>query len=399
MVWPFTRKTVAVEEKSTLSDPESWLLEMFGSTPTNSGVSIGPESALRVPAVSAAVRAISEAAATLDIHVVQREGEINRQVPDHPVARLLSGHVNQWTPACQLIRDLTADALLSDAGGLAWVNRLGDGRPAEIIHPPRGSMFVQHDSLTREPSYQLQGRAVPMGDVVHVTSPFGRSPVSLARESIAVALVLERHAARLFGRGARPSGALMFPKGMGEESVKRARTAWQTTHEGDNATGRTAILFDGAEFVPFQLNSTDSQFLENRRFQILEIARAFRVPPQMLFELERATWSNAEQMGREFLTYSLEPWLRALEGALTQALFSEDEREIYRIHFDRDDLTRANLNDRATAINSLIASRVLNPNEGRAWLDLAPRDGGEVFANPNTGNVQPERTGGAADGL
>ena len=200
-------------------------------------------------------------------------------------------------------------------------------------------------------------------------------------------------------RAPRPSGALMFPKGMGEESVKRARTAWQTNHEGENATGRTAILFDGAEFVPFQLNSTDSQFLENRRFQILDIARAFRVPPQMLFELERATWSNAEQMGREFLTYSLEPWLRALEGALTQALFSEDERAIYRVHFDRDDLTRANLNDRATAINSLIASRVLSPNDGRRWLDMQPYDGGDEYANPNTGGVQHERTGGAADGL
>jgi len=399
MIWPFNRKTVEVEQKSNLSSPESWLTELFGSTPTNSGVNIGPESALRVPAVSAAVRAISEAAATLDLTVMQRDGATQRPAPEHPVARLLTGQVNGWTPAYNLVRDLTADALLSDAGGLAWINRIGDGRPAEIIHPPRGSMFVQHDELTREPRYQLQGRRVPMEDVIHVTSPFGRSPVSLAREAIAVSLVLERHAARLFGRGARPSGALMFPKGMGEEAVKRARAAWQATHEGENATGRTAILFDGAEFVPFQLNSTDSQFLENRRFQITEIARAFRVPPQMLFDLERATWSNAESMGREFLSYSLEPWLRALEGALTQALFSEDERETYRVHFDRDDLTRANLNDRATAINSLISSRVLNPNEGRAWLDLQPYEGGEEYANPNTGGVQPERTGGADDGL
>ena len=170
--------------------------------------------------------------------------------------------------------------------------------------------------------------------------------------------------------------------------------AWRATHEGDDSGGRTAILFDGTTYQPMTLNSTDTQFLENRRFQILEIARAFRVPPGMLFDLERQTWSNGEQMHKEFISYCLEPWLLALEAALNRALFTAEERQFYRIHLDREDVTQADLQTRATAINSLIASRVLNPNQARIWLDMKPYEGGDVYANPNTGSNQP----GSSDG-
>ncbi|TMV56162.1 phage portal protein, partial [Thioclava sp. BHET1] len=215
-------------------------------------------------------------------------------------------------------------------------------------------------------------------------------------DAIGIAMALDLHASRLFGRGARPSGALMFPKGMGEASVRNARAAWRDTHEGNDSGGRTAILMDGATFEPFTFNSTDAQFLENRKFQILEIARAFRVPPSMIYDLDRATWSNTEQMGREFLVYSLEPWLNALEGALRRAMFLPDDRAKFVIRFDRDDLTRADLSTRATTINSLISSRVLNPNEGRSWLGLAPYDGGNEFSNPNITAPPKAPTEGAA---
>ena len=103
----------------------------------------------------------------------------------------------------------------------------------------------------------------------------------------------------------------------------------------------------------------------------------------------RATWANGEQQGKEFLSYALEGWLQSLEGSMRRALFNSDERRTWRIRFDRDDLTRADLTARSTAISSLIASRVLNPNEAREWLGLGPRKGGEEYANPNTGSSQP----------
>ena len=395
----FKRRQPPAEQKTGTADPESWMLDMFGGTPTNAGVQVSAQAALRVPAVNSAVRVISEAAASLDVAVKAVEVD-GRETPDpaHPVLSLLRDQANDWTSGYELVRDLVVDALVSDAGGIAFVNR-PQGRPVEIIHYRRGTITVDYDELTNEPTYRLQGRPLNSRDVIHLRSPFGRAPLTLAREAIGVAMVLERHASRLFGRGARPSGALQFPKGMGEEAVKKARAAWRLAHEGDDTGGRTAILYDGAEFHPFTFTSTDAQFLENRKFQILEIARAFRVPPQTLYELERVTWSNAEAMGREFLVFSLEPWLRALEGALRRGLFLPDERPSFAIRFDRDDLTRADLNDRATAINSMIASRVLSPNEARQWIDLPPYEGGDEYANPNTNGVQPERTGGADDGL
>ncbi|WP_127113048.1 phage portal protein [Shimia sediminis] len=384
MIWPFTRKPKP--ETKSLTSPEDWLNEIFGVTPTNTGVSVTGSLALKVPAVSSAIRVISEAAASLDVSV--KTADESQVVNDDPAYDLLHGEANEWTSGYELIRDLVADALQKDQGGLAWVNRVG-GVPQEIIHYKPGVITVEYDQDTQEPSYRINNKPEPSANIIHLRSPFGKAPLSLAAEAIGVAHVMERHAARLFGRGARPSGALMFPKGMGEESVKKARTAWRATHEGEDSGGRTAILYDGAEFVPYTLNSTDAQFLENRKFQILEIARAFRVPPSMLFELDRATWSNTEQLGREFLIYCLEPWLRALEGALRRGLFLPDERADRVIRFDRDDLTRADLNTRATTISSLVASRTINPNEGRKWLGLQPYEGGDEFANPHI-NTEPK---------
>ena len=377
--------------KSSLADPGPDLYALFGLTPTATGVTISAQDALRVPAVAAAIRLISEAAASLDVSVKQRAGDGSETaVQDHPANALLTGFANDWTSGFELIRDLVIDALSDDRGGLVWVNRV-NGEPFELIRFRTGVFNVDYNQTTGEPIYRIENRLTPLADVVHLRSPFRQSPLTAAREAIAISRALELHAARLFGRGARPSGALVFPKGMGEESVKRARAAWRQTHEGEDSGGQTAILYDGADFKPFTLASTDAQFIENRKFQIYEIARAFRVPPSMLFELDRATCANGEQQGMDFLTYCLEPWLKGLEGALARALLTREERaEGLVIRFDRDDLTRADLTARATAINSLIASEVLNPNEGRSWIGLGPYDGGAKFGNRN---INPDQGG------
>lgn len=386
-------------ETKGLAEPGDDLYALFGLTPTSSGgAMVTPDAALRVPAVGSAIRIISDAVATLDIGVKRiEEDRTEVDVPSHPVLSLLRDQANDWTDGFTLIRDLVIDALSDDKGGVAYVNRLADGRVAEIIRYRRGVIDVQFDQTTGEPNYKIDGRRVAASNIIHLRSPYGRSALSLAREAIGTAMALDKHAAKLFGNGARPSGALNFPKGMGEAAIKAARAAWRATHEGNDANGQTAILYDGASFTPFTFSSTDAQFLENRKFQILEIARAFRVPPSMLFDHDRATWSNTEQMGREFLSYTLEPWLRATEGALRRALFTDEERSTFAIRFDRDDLTRADLSTRSTVINSLISSQVINPNEGRAWLGLQPRQGGDLFMNPNisTSAADPQ---GADDG-
>ncbi len=365
-----------------LADPSPDLYSLFGLMPGSSGLTVSAADALRVPAVASAVRLISEAVATLDLSVKEVAADgTETAVQDHPALALLRGAANDWTSGFELIRDLVIDALTDDRGGLIWVNRVG-GEARELIRYRTGVVTVDYDQRTGEPHYRRDNIPLPGPDMIHLRSPFGKSPLSMARDAIAVSFALERHAVQLFGKGARPSGALMFPKGMGEESVKKARLAWKATHEADGTAGATAILYDGAEFKPFAFTSTDAQFLENRKFQIGEIARHFRVPPSMLFDMDRATWGNTEQMGKEFLSYCLEPWLRAAEGAFNRALFGDDARRL-TLRFDRDDLSRVDLSTRATVINSLIASRSLNPNEGRAWLGLPAYPGGDEFINPN----------------
>ena len=372
--------------RKSLAAPDGELQALFGALP--SGLSVGAAQALTVPAVQSAIRLISEAAACLELKVMRRVGETERGAPEHPAARLLADRPNDWTDSFSFVRDMLAAALISDKGALALANKV-DGRTIELVRYEPANFTVDYSGDGRlEPSYRINNVPVSADDVVHLRSPFARCPLSLAADAIGVAKVMEGHAGRLFKDGARPSGVLALKDRTSPEALKRIREAWQLAH-GGGKSGGTAIVEGGAEYTQLTLASTDAQFLELRTFQIVEIARAFRVPPSMLYELDRATWSNSEQMGKEFLTYSLEPWLRALEGALRRALFTSEERREYRVLFDRDDLTRASLTERATAISSLISARVLNPNEDRDWLDLPPRAGGEEYANPNTGASQP----------
>jgi HK97 family phage portal protein len=375
-LWPrqfFETKT------ATLASPDADLLALFGVMAGPLSVSIAE--ALSVPAVSCAVRVISEAAASLDRRVMLVEGE--KLTPDdkHPVAKLLRGNVNPWTPAFDFVRDLVAQCLASDAGGVAWINRV-DGRPAEIIHYRAGAISVSVED-TGEPKFTINSKPLDPRDVIWLRGPFTKCPITMANRAIAVAYFMETHAGYLFKYGAKPGGVIEVPGALGEKAVKNVKAGWSKAHEGAEKTGLTAVLWGGAKFNPITLSSTDAQFLELRNFQIVEIARAFRVPPDMLYDLSRATWSNIEHQNKAFLAFTLEPYLQALEGALSLALFGEDEHERYRIVFDRDDLTRASLTERATAINSLRASEVINANEARSWLDMQPRPGGETFENPN----------------
>lgn len=378
----------ALFEKKALTDEQ--ILEMLGGGgETTSGVAISADTALRVPAVAAAVRTISEAAASLRMSVVAiAEDGTETPARHHPANKLLTSEANGWTSSFELTRTLVADALTRDAGGLAWVNWMRD-EPVEIIRYRPGYISADLSAESGEPVYRIQGRTVPAQQIVHIRGTFDKAPVTLAREAIGVAVVMERHAARLFGTGARPGGIIRTKKSLGDEGVKKMLAGWRAAHEGADKAGKTAVLWDDADWVQMQLSSVDAQFQQLRIFQLQEIARAFNIPAVMLGELSRATWSNSAEMQRLFLMLCLEPWLLAIEGALRRALFTKDDRPKFAVRIERDDFSKVDLSVLATAINSLIASRTINPNTGREWLGLSPYDGGNEYANPNTGASQP----------
>jgi HK97 family phage portal protein len=284
---------------------------------------------------------------------------------------------------------LTRDAMLYRNGGFAFINRVS-GRPVEFLRLDPEAMQVKVDPVTSEPLYFFaergkQPRQYARENILHIPSPSltGRGLVDDAKEAIGLALALEQHAARLFGRGARPSGILSIKGNTSADALTKMKASWQAAHGSANGGG-TAVLPADVVWTALTLNSVDSQFLEMRAFAVAEIARHTRVPPIFLQDFGRATWSNSEQMGQQFLTYCLLPWVKRWEGEIRLKLFSPDERSEFFAEFMTDDLLRADIDSRMDAYSKAITARILNPNEARAAENRPPYAGGDKFENPNT---------------
>ena len=374
----------------SLTDPLSaWLL---GAIPTHSNVSVNPKSAMQVPAVSSAVELIAESVGTLPVKLFVRNAKGKEADPAHPAFRLAHDESNDWTSAAELRTQLTHDALLHDHGGFALANRV-NGRVVEFIRLEPTSVEPKTDDSTGEPYYLIkQGRRNVRHeycDVLHMQAFGGSAPINRARNAIALAIDLERHAAKLFANGARPSGILSSDNDLKDTTLKNIMDMWTATHGGAANSGKPAILPNGMKWQALALSSVDAQFLEQCRFQNEQIARAFRVPPTMLFDLERGTWSNTEEMRQQFLEQTLRPWLDAWEWAYARVLLTAEERSERFFEFITDDLMTVNHAARAEIYGKYVAMRAMTPNEVRAGLNLAPLPGGDELANPYTTSAAP----------
>jgi HK97 family phage portal protein len=380
------------EQKSvTLTDPAAF--EIFGVLPTVAGPSINAATALRVPAVYSAVALITGALGTLPAKVfLAADDSGKRATKDHPAYRLVHDEANDWTSAGQLRARLTADALLNDHG-YAFANRV-NGVVQEFIRLDPRTVTMKADEATGEPFYEVQDgkrkRVFHYRDILHISAPLDIAPIKTGREAIALASVLERHGSQLFASGARP-GALLYNEAKkggtegaeGAKVVAKIKAAWRAATASGSFT-EPMVLDDGWKYQSLSLTSTDAQFLENRTFQINEIARVFRVPPHLLFELSRATWSNAEEMFQSFLTLTLRSWLDAWEWAYARVLLTPEERaEGYYVEFVIDDLLTANAATRATTYAQYRSMGAMTANEVRAGLNLPAKDGGDTLDNPN----------------
>lgn len=394
------RRLFAGEKKSgyDIANPSPQMLELFGALPTSSGVQVSPDTALRCVPFYTCVKILSETVGQLPLILYRREASGERErATDHPAYRLLKAHPNPWTTAYDF-RQSMQTALCLHGNAFAFINRDREGRAVELIQIPSRHVTVDIDLGTLEPEYQVtlkDGRQQTYNrrDILHLKtigteSHVGISPVWLAREAIALSLVMEKHGARLFGKGARPAGVLKYAKWLNPESLKRLKQSFRRTHEGAETSGETLILEDGMEFEPLQFNSTDAQFLELRRFQVAEISRVLRIPLHFLNDLERATHNNAEAMGQQFLTFGILPWLEMWQQAIEATVLSDTEREDYYVEFLTDDLARADIASRFTAYSQAITNGILSPNEVRAAENRPPYPGGDQFRLPmNTENA------------
>lgn len=378
--------TAPPPESRSLAQPSAALEALFGAAPTHAGPAVNAETALRSPTTLSAVRVIAEAVGSLPVHVYRRgpDGSRDRD-SDHPAARLLAGDWCPWAGSVEARVAMQADCLLH-GHAFAQVVRAG-GQPRELHRINPTAVTIEADEATGEPRFRIRlahggDRLLPWQDVLYIATPgatFDR-PICLihkAREAIALDLAMAEHQGRLFSNGARPSGVLSLSKQLSPDALRRLRDSWNAGMAGGPNSGRTAILEEGTSFSALQFNSVDLQFLELRRFATEEIARAFRVPPTLLGDLQRATWRNSEEMGRQFLQMCLLPWLEVWQGALERTLLLPDERAELFVEFKVDDLLRADTAARFAAFRNAVGGSWLTANEARRLDNLPPVENGD----------------------
>jgi HK97 family phage portal protein len=366
---------------------DAWSALLDAGSATAAGIMVSPDRALKCVPAYASVRVVAETMGTLPIHLFERKSDGSKErATEHPLYKLLRDRPNGWTSADEFVMQLQMDALTHGLG-LAFANRSGD-RIVELIRLPAGSTVVETDPNTMEPRYKTtlkNGRTVtyPWRDVLHVPTLGGLAPIKQASEAIGLAMAMDSHAANLFGRGARPSGVLKTAKKVPEDVGKRLKASWQSAHSG-GGSGGTAILEDGMEFEALTFNSVDMQFQQLRAFQVTEIARALRVPPTLLQDFGRATWGNATEMSQNFLTFTVMPWTKLWQGAISRLLTVEEQAKFFP-EFLVDDLVKADIAARFTAYAQAVQSRIILPNEIRAMENRAPIAGGDEF--PPASNI------------
>lgn len=210
----------------------------------------------------------------------------------------------------------------------------------------------------------------------------GFSPIRLAMQAIGLGLGTEEYGSRLFSNGAKPGGIVKHPGKLSDTAYDRLKKSWNAEQQGLSNAHRTRILEEGMSFENVGVAPEEAQFLETRKFQVNEIARWFNVPPHMIADLDKATFSNIEEMGIGFVVYSLGPWLTNAEQALQRDLLTPTEQKTIFIEHLVDALLRGRIADRYQAYQTAIMAGFMSPNEARDRENLNPYDGGDTFLQP-----------------
>ena len=223
----------------------------------------------------------------------------------------------------------------------------------------------------------------------------GYSPIAMAKNAIGLAIAAEEYGSKFYANGAAPSGVLEHPGTLKDPT--KVRESWTETFGGSHNSHKVAVLEEGMKYTPISISPNEAQFLETRKFQINEIARIFRVPPHMVGDLEKSSFSNIEQQSLEFVKYTLDPWVSRWEQTMVRSLLSKEEKKKYFIKFNVDGLLRGDYQSRMNGYSIGIQNGFMSPNDVRELenLDLIPEEkGGDTYMV--NGNMMPITQVGAA---
>jgi HK97 family phage portal protein len=324
------------------------------------GVNVTASTALQASAVYACVRVLAEGVASLPLPVYRRLRPRGKErAPEHPLYRVLHNLANEEMTSFTL-RETLMGHLGTWGNGYAEIETDGGGevrglwplRPDKMELERRdGALWYKYtlpEQYGRAPKYLAAHR------VLHIKGLgfdglVGYSPVAMARQAIGLSLATEEFGARFFGNGARPGVTLQHPGHLTDDAHKRLRESWEGRHQGLENAHRVAILEEGMTLKEVGIPPEDAQFLETRKFQVVEIARLYRVPPHMIQDLERATFSNIEHQSLDYVIHTLGPWLVRWEQEIYRSLFMPSERDEYFAEFLVSGLLRGDTQSRYQA--------------------------------------------------
>lgn len=396
------KAAISAFRNTTLSEPEEWLLTTLGGTTSKAGVIINQETALRVTAAYACVNVISSTIACLPIGIYQTNADGGREKDKKdPLHDILNNAWNPYLTAFRGWRISMVNALLTEAGYIEIVRQ--NGRPIALYPMPSVYVSKEIDKKTLKPQYRINidgtERVLSYADVIEIpglasTGFTAYSPVQLLKEAAGLSIAAEEYSSEYFATGIHPNGVITYPGALKKGSDETFKNEVRSTYTGLGATKqRLMLLEEGMKFEKIANPPNEGQMIESRKFQVVEIARFFNVPPSKIMDFDRATWNNVEEMSIQFASDTITPWVRNIEQALNLQMIFPGERKNGRyIEFDMNGMLRGKLADKMDAYYKSITCGLLSPNEARSKDNLPSYPGGDTHYRP--ANCEPIEKGG-----
>ncbi len=379
-------KIAELEERSSMANPEKWLVDYFTGGVSDSGISVNETSALAYGAVYACVRVLAETVASMPLIVYRTLPNGGREkAVDHPLYPILHDSFNEEMTSFTG-RETMQTHLGTWGNGYAIIARDERGLIPVSLWPVKPDK-VRTDRWpeTREVRYTVDFSAGKKEeyrprDMLHIpglslNGITGLSPIGLMREAIGLGLALQKSNARLIANDSRPPAVMESDKAYSDQAYERLKKSLNEEHAGPDNKGKMLILEEGAKIHELGIKPEDAQFLQSRRFQVEEIARWYRVPPHMIGDLERSTNNNIEQQSMDFLTHTMRPWLRRWEQEINRKLFRAGDG--YYAEFLTQDLLLADTAGRFNAYQQAINNGWMCPDEVRQRENLNPLPDGQ----------------------
>lgn len=343
------------------------------------------DAAMRLTAVYACVRVLCEGVSTLPFVLYRKSANGGKTVvTDHWIYDLFGNNPNGFQNPMEY-RETMQQHLSLRGNGLSQIdwNARGEAVALNPMHPDSVQIEMLSGGLNKNWRYVYtnpDGSETPLvrGEVFHMRcmSPdgvVGMNPIAAARDAIATGLSAQDYGMRFFENDATPGGWIEYPGQFKDDEQRRIfREQWQRQQVGRNRH-KTAVLEFGMKYNQIQVKNSDAQFLETRKFSRSEIAALYRVPPHMIGDLERATFSNIEQQSLEFVTYTLMPWLVRWECAIRSAFIMPGDN--LEVEFPVLALLRGDATARSMYYHNGILDGWLTRNEARVSESYNPLDG------------------------